>query len=129
VTDLGIPDFLDRRKNGVETPAITEHRVRAKTMRSRLSVEDRIAQARTECERGAIRDRERERKAALKLKVKAGTPIHLNQKIENCPLTPGHHEVELVKLGYKWVRFRCEGKTKCVRVRRVIWDAIRKAAA
>jgi len=128
MTDLAIPDFLDRKTNGIATPAIRRQRERLKTM-GELSVAERLAQARTECERDAIRERERERKAILKLAIKHGTPIHLNQRLENCPLTPGRHEVELVKLGRKWVRFRCEGKAKCVVVRRIIWDAIVKAAA
>jgi len=125
---MTIPDFLDRRKNGIVTPPVTAHRERKFKMRARLTVEERIAQARTEAEKEAIRDREAERKAALKLVIKHGTPIHLNQRLDNCPLNPGRHEVELVKLGRKWVRFRCDGKSKCVRVRRIIWDAITKAA-
>lgn len=120
-----LPDFLDRRKNGVVTALyVPPHKAKARTLRSRLSIEDRIAQARTEGEKEAIRDRERERKAALKLVIKTGTPVHLTCRIDNCPLTPGDHHVELVKLGHKWVRFRVSGRAKCVRVRRVIWDAI-----
>jgi hypothetical protein len=121
-----LPAFLDRRKNGVVTPTITEHRERKTRMRARLSIEERIAQARTEGEKEAIRERERERKAALKLIVKTGTPIHLAQRLDGCPLIPGDHFVELVKLGHKWVRFRVSGRVKCVRTRRVIWDAIKR---
>lgn len=50
--------------------------------------------------------------------------LTLNQRLENCPLRPGTHTVDLVKLGRKWVRFRCEGRTNCVKVRRIIWDAV-----
>jgi len=123
-----LPSFLDRRTNGVVTTLYVPDapRAKARTVRSRLSVEDRIAQARTECEKEAIRERERERKAALKLVIKTGTPVHLSCRIDNCPLIPGDHYVELVKLGRKWVRFRVSGRAKCVRVRRVIWDAISK---
>ena len=124
-TDLDLPEFLDRRTNGVVTPPVVERKARiVSRVASRLSVEERISQARTECEKEAIRERERERKAALKLVVKTGTPIHLTQRLDNCPLVPGDHHVELVKKGHKWVRFRVSGRAKCVRVRRVIWDAI-----
>ena len=127
-TNLALPRFLDRRVNGVVTDLRAQDapRVKVRTLRSRLSIEERIAQARTECEKEAIRERERERKAALKLVIKTGTPVHLAYRIDNCPLIPGDHHVELVKLGRKWVRFRVSGRAKCVRVRRVIWDAISK---
>jgi hypothetical protein len=122
--ELDIPTFLDRKQNGIVTPPVAAHKEKKIRMRSRVSIEERIASARCEAEKEAIRDREAERKAALKLVIKTGTPVHLNQRIENCPLEPGSHLVELVKKGRKWVRFRVTGRVKCVRVRRVIWDAI-----
>jgi hypothetical protein len=119
-----LPAFLDRRKNGVVTPPITAYRERRSRVEAPTSVAERISQARTECEKEAIRERERERKAALKLAIKTGTPIHLSGRLDRCPLTPGDHVVELLKLGRKWVRFRVSGRVNAVRVRRVIWDAI-----
>lgn len=119
--DLAIPAFLDRKTNGWTTPdpkRIKSPRKRAEAYRPQPATE---AQRALEAERAAAA------REIKKLAVKNGTPVYLSQRIENCPLTPGKHNVELVKLGRKWVRFRCAGRARCVRVRRVIWDAMVKA--
>lgn len=127
--DLTIPDFLDVRKTGRKTPPLPkETAAKVPTMKTRLTVAERLAAARCEGTRILIEEQEAERKAAAKLRIKNGVPVQLNTRVENCPLTPGRHEVELIKLGRKWVRFRCEGRVNAVKVRRVIWDAMTEAA-
>jgi hypothetical protein len=52
--------------------------------------------------------------------------VYLRNRIRG--LSCGWHDVELVHLGRKHVRFRGAGKTQCVRVSRSVWDAIQKQA-
>jgi len=124
--DLTIPDFLDRKKNPVsyERNPTWQHKKRS-------DLDIALEGAWSEAEKDAIRERfalkieiAKEAKKQSKRLVQNGHKIYLAQPLENSPLKPGEHIVELVKKGRKWVRFRCVGRKNCVKVRRVIWDAI-----
>jgi hypothetical protein len=89
--DLTIPEFLDRKQNGIRTEL-------PKT-------------------RGP---RKRKAKAAPDNTVR----IYLWSRMRG--LSCGWHDVEVVTLGYKHVRFRAVGKSQCVRVSRSVWDELKK---
>jgi hypothetical protein len=91
--DLTLPDFLDRKLNGIKPEPIAP---------APVPITPPPAQAVP----GATR-----------------VKVFLRNKIRGCPLGCGRHTVELVtQRKRKFVRFRIAGRKRCTRVSLEVWE-------
>jgi hypothetical protein len=118
MTDLTLPDFLDRKTNGVAA-----NHVGCMTSSGKCHISPPVA--RTQCQREIDSDSEQRNEAVVN---KEGMISISWTKVKGVRLAGGMQNVEVIRLGYKWVYFKPAGRNNSIKVSRDKWDEIVEGA-